>query len=132
MRKNFFEKLENFKTVKGEKVRENESKRVKIVRLKSDESKVFALKILSKQNKKDVPFLIKEIKILKSLRHPHIVKFYNCLEDKKNIYIFLEFVRGGDLMEVLQRKLLPQEQKLKVFYQLCTAVEYLHERNIIH
>lgn len=97
MEKSIFEKLENFKSIKLDPVHQTTSNKVKIVRHISDPRKVFAIKIHSKEDKREIPFFIREIKIHKSLSHPNIIKYYHSLEDKKNIYLFMEFAAGGNL-----------------------------------
>ena len=43
--------------------------------------------------------LVSEVNILRELQHPHIVKYYDRIIDKKNskIYIIMEYCEGGDL-----------------------------------
>ena len=38
-----------------------------------------------------------EIQILMMVEHPNIVKFYEALQSKSQIYIVMELVKGGDL-----------------------------------
>ena len=42
-----------------------------------------------------------EIKILKQLDHPNIVKLYEVYYDKKNIYLITEFLEGGELFDLI-------------------------------
>lgn len=48
--------------------------------------------------------LQKEIHIMKEINHPNIVNFYDVYKDKKNIYIVLEFLEGGELYQHLVDK----------------------------
>ena len=36
-----------------------------------------------------------EIEVLKSIDHPHVVKFYEVIEDAKNYHIITELLSGG-------------------------------------
>jgi calcium-dependent protein kinase len=44
-----------------------------------------------------------EIKILKMLDHPNIVKLYEIYEDPKNIYMVTEYLEGGELFDLILR-----------------------------
>ena len=48
---------------------------------------------------------ISEVSIIKELRHPHIVKYYDRIIDRQRqkIYIVQEFCEGGDLAEIIKR-----------------------------
>lgn len=41
---------------------------------------------------------------MKEINHPNIVNFYDVYKDKKNIYIVLEFLEGGELYQHLVDK----------------------------
>ncbi len=34
---------------------------------------------------------------MKNIQHPNIVEFYDFYADKKNIYLILEYLAGGEL-----------------------------------
>lgn len=66
-----------------------------------EEAKHYAVKILSKasiENDQIKKKLFAEINIHRVLQHDYIVKYYNCFEDKFNVYLLLEIcenkVRG--------------------------------------
>ena len=42
-----------------------------------------------------------EIKILKQLDHPNIVKLYEIYNDSKNIYLITEYLEGGELFDLI-------------------------------
>lgn len=42
-----------------------------------------------------------EIKILKKLNHPTIVKFYKMLKDEDYYYILMEYIKGGTLLDLI-------------------------------
>ena len=43
--------------------------------------------------------LIQEIKMLKSLDHPHIIKLYETFEDPKRIFVVTDICKGGELFD---------------------------------
>jgi len=70
-----------------------------------------------------------EIKVLRSLDHPNIVKAYEVYHGKRNIHIVMEHCSGGDLYS---RRPYSEEESRKIVLKLLSAVHYLHERNIVH
>ncbi|XP_071491295.1 uncharacterized protein [Diadema antillarum] len=77
-----------------------------------------------------------EAKLLSKLRHPNIVSYKDSFEsDEGYLYIVMGFCDGGDLYTRLkQQKNAPLEEKQVVewFVQIAMALQYMHERNILH
>ena len=61
-----------------------------------------AMKIINKKSDKIVNSVYHEIKILKELDHPSIVKIFEYYKDETNIYIIMEYLKGGSLFERLK------------------------------
>lgn len=77
--------------------------------------------------------------ILAKLEHPHIVKMYECFEEKSSLYIVLELCRGGELYERIAAKArqsggggLDEPAARNIFRQMLHACSYLHANNIVH
>lgn len=49
-----------------------------------------------------------------------------------SIYIVLEFVEKGNLLKYMKKNLLTEAEIAHIFYQIVTAVSYLHGKNILH
>ena len=77
---------------------------------------------------------MKEIEILKSISHPHIIKLYDVIEDDRHIHLVMEYVSGGSLQQHLRikSKKFSEEESKKLFKQIVDAVRYLHSKNISH
>ncbi|KAH8360287.1 hypothetical protein KR200_000540, partial [Drosophila serrata] len=76
---------------------------------------------------------INEVNIMKNLTHPCVVRMHDAVENPKTVYILLEVMAGGDLLErIVSNTYLSEELSKLYFYQLCHAIKYLHDRNIIH
>lgn len=43
-----------------------------------------------------------EIKMLKLLDHPNIIQVYEYFQDDKNVYIIMEYLKGGSLFDRLK------------------------------
>jgi len=98
--------------------------------------KSYAVKILDKDKvfqNKIVDRIKREICSLKLIKHPHVVRLYEVLASKKKIYIVLEFVKGGELMDkILSNGKLEESEVRKHFQQLIDAVGYCHSRGVYH
>ena len=70
----------------------------------------------------------REIAIMKLLEHQHVLKIVDVYENRKNLYLVLEHVAGGELFDYLVRKgrLSPREAN-KFFKQIVSAVDFCHQ-----
>lgn len=75
--------------------------------------------------------LLKEYEILNQLDHPNIIKVYGFfIGDKKhNPAILLEWCKG-DLTKTI--RYLEDIEIVRAIYEICSAMKYVHEHNIIH
>lgn len=78
----------------------------------------------------------REVDILKLVAHPNIVKTHDTyLVSGNEILIFTEYIRGGDLFDLLQSKqsLSEHREAKRMMKPLCSAIRYLHdEMQIVH
>jgi 5'-AMP-activated protein kinase catalytic alpha subunit len=78
-----------------------------------------AVKILEKNritDQADVERVIREMKILKSIRHPNVIKLYEIIETKSNIYLMMEYASGGELFDYIVAKDRLSERESFKFY----------------
>ena len=74
-----------------------------------------------------------EKNILLKIDHPFIVKLVKCLEDKKNIYFLMEYLKGKELFDVIRDiGLLSKEQTNFFIASMLIAIDYLHSRKVIY
>lgn len=52
--------------------------------------------------------------------------------DQKSLYIVLEYIEEGNLWELMGTKKLKEVEVFKIFYQVVSAMCYIHEKNILH
>ena len=116
---------------------------VDLVRRRSD-NRLYVLKKpkststdLNKQlkvNHPSISMLDSEALILSSVSHKHIVQ-YVCaaITDQGGTAIVTEYVNGGDLRQkLLTSGALKAPTDLNWFIQICSAIQYLHSRDLIH
>lgn len=71
--------------------------------------------------------------MLRRLSHPRIVQYYECITDAKQLYIVLEYVENGSLSDILRKfGRLPEQLVIRYIAQVLEALDFLHERAIIH
>lgn len=76
---------------------------------------------------------MREVKILKMLRHPNIVELKEAFRKKGIVYLVFEYVQNN-LLEVLEKTpdgLDPELIRL-LMYQLLKGLAYMHSLNAIH
>ena len=108
--------LENYTFIKT--IGEGTFGKVKLAIHKLTQEKV-AIKILEKKkinNEKDLERIKKEIKYLKMLNHPNIVKIYEIIENENNFYISMEYVPGGELFNYIVKNKRLTENESSFFY----------------
>ncbi|MFV0389957.1 MAG: protein kinase domain-containing protein [Pyrinomonadaceae bacterium] len=104
-------------------------------RLNSDFKQKVALKIIKRGM--DSEAILKrfatERKILASLKHPNIAELLDGGISQEGLPFFvMEYVEGQTLTEFCQAKNPSVEDRLKLFQQICGAVEFAHRNLIIH
>ena len=109
---------------------------------KGNDPILLATKVLERKKMEKVStkkYLDNEIKILKQLHHPHIVRFENFLASNSNYYLIMEYCNGGDLTGCLQKyKNLYHESTFSIdivqylMRQIVDAMKYIHSLKIIH
>ena len=101
-----------------------------------ENKEVLAGKVVSKnslQKARTRQKLMFEIKIHRSLHHPHIVSFERYFEDAHNIYIFLELCQNQTMNELLRRRKRLTELEVQSYLaQMVSALKYLHSHRVIH
>ncbi|KEQ74761.1 kinase-like protein [Aureobasidium namibiae CBS 147.97] len=76
---------------------------------------------------------IKEIEILKRLKHWHIVEFVGSYTDHKYIAVLMEPIADMDLATYLQHTDKAKHRELRTFFGcLSRALEFLHQQSIRH
>ncbi|KAK7870291.1 hypothetical protein R5R35_001013 [Gryllus longicercus] len=90
----------------------------------------YAVKVIDK-SKKDCQ---EEVEIL--LRwghHPNIVTLRDVYEDDRSVYLVMELMRGGELLDrILRLKFFSEREASAVMHIIVTTVQYLHQHGVVH
>ena len=77
--------------------------------------------------------LIKEARILSEVHHPYIVNVLEVFEEHNTAYIAMEYIDGYSLKSLLEKEgILPEDQVLYYIRQIGEALQFVHEKNILH
>ena len=95
---------------------------------------IICLKMIEKSqlNQESLKNLIQEIKVQSSLNHPNILNLYGCTADAENVYLLLEPCLGSNAYKKLTKEKVPEKDVRKYIKEICSAVDYLHKKDIIH
>jgi len=80
---------------------------------------------------------IREVQLLKMIRHPHIIRYYTSFVEEGSVCIVMEFAEGGDLQRLLRdhkerNKHFSERKVWRFAFELASALSHLHTHHIIH
>jgi eukaryotic-like serine/threonine-protein kinase len=97
-----------------------------LVALKTVEPKVHV-------SPREIDRFLREASILEALDHPGIVRFLECGQSNGQVYLVMEYVDGVSLASSLKRSgPLAVDRSVRLVSQLLDAVQYAHDRGIVH
>lgn len=94
-----------------------------------------ALKVINAEHAKHREFVQQfelEAYILAQLDHKHIVSFYDFWTDTDGAYLVMDWIEGQDLYQYCKRNSLSLPDIVRIINQLASALNYIHEQNIVH
>jgi serine/threonine protein kinase len=100
----------------------------------------YAVKSIRKSDNKPGG-LIREIALLREVKHHGIIRLVDVFEDADDIHIVTDLCTGGELFDKIVRKsrrsdcdapCFTENEAARVIYQVLDAVSYMHERDIVH
>ncbi|KAK3082811.1 hypothetical protein FSP39_006009 [Pinctada imbricata] len=103
-----------------------------------DTGKVFAMKVVTLENlnaetSKEVRALENEIQLLRNFEHERIVNYFGCSQTDHTLNIFMEFMSGGSVKDVLNRYgALTESVTRRHTRQILEGLAYLHKNVIVH
>ncbi|KFP07842.1 Citron Rho-interacting kinase, partial [Calypte anna] len=109
---------------------------VKVVREKVT-GDVYAMKVMNKETllaQEHVTFFEEERSILSQSSSPWIPQLQYAFQDKKNLYLVMEYQPGGDLLSLLNRYEDQLDESAVQFYlaELVLAIHSVHQMGYVH
>ena len=106
----------------------------KAINLKTN--KEYAVKVInkSKLSLKNYKLIHHEMNIMKLLNHPNIVSLVDYFEDDEFIYIVMDYLSGGDLLEYIGNKeeLISEKIACRIIKNIAKGIKYMNLFGLIH
>jgi 5'-AMP-activated protein kinase catalytic alpha subunit len=68
----------------------------------------------------------RELKVMKLVAHPHIVRLYEVIETSTDIYMVMEYVESGDLFDyIVLNGRLTEDESRHFFQQVLERIHFL-------
>jgi serine/threonine protein kinase/predicted ATPase len=99
-----------------------------------DSGRDVAIKVANPEHLKKYGWALKAFKresvIMAKLAHPAIPEFYGYGETADHVYIVLEFIKGKDLLAMLEEQegFLPEKEVIEWAIQVCDGLIHLHSQ----
>ena len=98
--------------------------------------KEVAIKLIKKKDMKlrELELQKREIEVLKMCQHPNIIRLLDVFENPEQIYIVLEYLKGGDLFTYLDKRdfKITEDRARSIAHQIAASLYYLHNFGIAH
>uniref|UniRef100_A0A8C6T0V6 LIM domain kinase 1 n=1 Tax=Neogobius melanostomus TaxID=47308 RepID=A0A8C6T0V6_9GOBI len=77
---------------------------------------------------------LKEVKVMRCLEHPNVLRFIGVLYKDKRLNFISEYIKGGTLREIIKKMETnyPWNQRVSFAKDIAAGMSYLHSMNIIH
>ncbi|KAK1947356.1 putative serine/threonine protein kinase IRE [Phytophthora citrophthora] len=96
----------------------------------------YAIKVLAKEHllrKKQIEQIETERNILASVVSPFVVKLFWTFQTKRNLFLVMEYLPGGDFMSLLECIVQLEEQVACVYIaEIAIALNHLHTKSCVH
>ncbi|XP_013779525.1 SNF-related serine/threonine-protein kinase-like [Limulus polyphemus] len=95
-----------------------------------------AVKVIDKTKLDDVSraHLFQEVRCMKLVQHPNVVRLYEVIDTHTKLYLILELGDGGDMYDYIMKhdKGVNEETARKFFQQIVHAISYCHRLHVVH
>lgn len=81
----------------------------------------------------DLDSITREAHMLRSLRHPNIIRLEDIFAQNSQLYLVMELAHGGDLFDRITSKgRYSEDEAKKVMLPILEAIRYMHDHNVAH
>lgn len=74
----------------------------------------------------------REAKEMARFQHTNIVSVHDYGQDDEGIYLVLEYMPGGSLIDRMRQGVIPVEEAVKILLPLAEALQAIHDRDRVH
>uniref|UniRef100_A0A3B4ZRF9 non-specific serine/threonine protein kinase n=1 Tax=Stegastes partitus TaxID=144197 RepID=A0A3B4ZRF9_9TELE len=95
---------------------------------------VMVMKELIRSDEETQKTFLKEVKVMRCLDHPNVLKFIGLFYKDKRIHFVSEYIQGGTLRETIEKmdKDFPWNIRVGYAKDIAAGMAYLHSMNVIH
>ncbi|XP_056140788.1 LIM domain kinase 1-like [Lampris incognitus] len=95
---------------------------------------VMVMKELIRFDEETQKTFLKEVKVMRCLDHPNVLKFIGLFYKDKRLNVISEYVQGGTLRETIENmdKDFPWNVRVSFAKDIAAGMAYLHSMNVIH
>uniref|UniRef100_A0A4W5QM50 non-specific serine/threonine protein kinase n=1 Tax=Hucho hucho TaxID=62062 RepID=A0A4W5QM50_9TELE len=87
----------------------------------------YAVKVIKKDPSEEIEIL------LRYGQHPNIITLKDVYDDGRYVYLVMELMRGGELLDrILYQKCFSEREASAVLCTITKTVEYLHSQGVVH
>lgn len=92
---------------------------------------------LTDMTKDERNMALNEVNVLSSLNHPNIIRYIGSFLKQDALTIIMEYANAGNLSQLIKQKKEKKENFtersiLQIFYQISSALNYMHSSKILH
>ncbi|XP_023832126.1 SNF-related serine/threonine-protein kinase [Salvelinus sp. IW2-2015] len=95
-----------------------------------------AVKVIDKSRLDPVAraHLFQEVRCMKLVQHPNVVRLYEVIDTQTKLYLILELGDGGDMYDCIMKHDggLTEEVAKRYFAQIVHAISYCHQLHVVH
>ena len=95
-----------------------------------------AVKVIDKTKLDEVSrsHLFQEVRCMKLVQHPHVVRLYEVIDTATKLYLILEWGDGGDMYDYIMKhdRGLDENLARTYFRQIVHAISYCHRLHVVH
>ncbi|GAB1225789.1 hypothetical protein ENUP19_0263G0006 [Entamoeba nuttalli] len=101
--------------------------------MNTDSGEFVAIKQMKVNKKSVMKEVMEEIRLLKKLKHQHIVRYIASTESHGFLYIIMEYMESGSLLNIVKKfNHLNESLSAKYIHQVLDGLTFIHDQGIVH
>ncbi|EDR28105.1 cell division control protein 15, CDC15, putative [Entamoeba dispar SAW760] len=101
--------------------------------MNADSGEFVAIKQMKVNKKSVMKEVMEEIRLLKKLKHKHIVRYIASTESHGFLYIIMEYMESGSLLNIVKKfNHLNESLSAKYIHQVLDGLAFIHDQGIVH